>query len=342
VTGKVVELSDRAAPPLPRRLQVEVTASCNLRCEMCIVAYRPAQPRSASMDFDTFTRLAESIPDLEEVALQGIGEPLLAPDIYRMVEWAFGHGIKSEFNTNATLLTRRAGQRLIDAGLDALHISLDGGTKATYESIRRQARWETVCTNIAGFMDLRRELRSPTPSVSLVMVAMRRNIDEIADVVGLAARWGIPDVFVQSLSHDFSDADDTFDDIAAFVQAERLQDVPLDRLDSAFDAARAAARAEGVTLRLPAIRPRHTPVQLEDGTPVGCSWPWDGGYVSRDGAVLPCCMVMGGDRVVLGHLHEQTYPEIWNGTAFRHFREALLTPEPHPVCRGCSLYKGLF
>ena len=335
-------LTDSIAPPLPRRLQVEVTASCNLRCEMCIVAYRPGQPRSASMEFEMFTRLADSIPGLQKVALQGIGEPLLAPDIYRMIDWASARGIKSEFNTNATLLTQRAGERLIDAGLAALHISLDGGTKGTYESIRRRARWETVCRNIAGFMALRRERQSPSPSVSLVMVAMRRNIGEIAEVVRLAERWGIPEVFVQSLSHDFSDADGTFDDIAAFVRAERLQDVPAEEVDAAFAAARAAASNGGVDLRLPALRPRHDPIRLEDGTPVGCTWPWEGGYVSRDGAVLPCCMVMGEGRVVLGNLRDQTYPEIWHGPAFREFRQALLTPEPHPVCRGCSLYRGLF
>src|SRR5215218_7041567 len=136
--------NDITTPSLPHKLQVEVTASCNLRCRMCIVRYRPALPRSASLSLERFRRLLDEMPDLTDVSLQGIGEPLLAPDIYDMVACAAEHGIRVGFNTNATLLTRRAAGRLIDAGLSWLCITLDGATKKTYEFVRDGARWDTV------------------------------------------------------------------------------------------------------------------------------------------------------------------------------------------------------
>src|SRR4051812_32540263 len=107
-------MPDLLSPPLPAKLQVEVTASCNLRCRMCIVRYRPALPRSASMSFAQFKPLLDAMPDVRELSLQGIGEPLLAPDLYEMIAYASARGISVGFNTNATLLTRRAGGRLID------------------------------------------------------------------------------------------------------------------------------------------------------------------------------------------------------------------------------------
>jgi hypothetical protein len=36
--------------------------------------------------------------------------------------------------------------------------------------------------------------------------------------------------------------------------------------------------------------------------------PREAVYVTGTGAVQPCCMVMGDDRVTLGHLAEQSFP----------------------------------
>jgi MoaA/NifB/PqqE/SkfB family radical SAM enzyme len=35
-----------------------------------------------------FKRVVDEIPNLEKVTLQGLGEPLLAPDLFRMIEYA--------------------------------------------------------------------------------------------------------------------------------------------------------------------------------------------------------------------------------------------------------------
>ena len=110
MASSVTTGNDILRPRLPRRLQVEVTGSCNLRCRMCIVRYRPTLGRSASMSFATFRRLLDELPDVNEVVLQGIGEPLLAPDIFEMVEYCGRRGLDVGFNTNVTLLNRRAAQ----------------------------------------------------------------------------------------------------------------------------------------------------------------------------------------------------------------------------------------
>ena len=62
----------------------------------------------------------------------------------------------------------------------------------------------------------------------------------------------------------------------------------------------------------------------------------------HEGRVQPCCMVMGADRAVLGDTRDQPFSTIWRGTGYRSFRAALETDEPPEVCRGCSLYRGVF
>lgn len=326
------------APPLPRRLQVEVTASCNLSCRMCIVSYRPRLPRSASMDVDSFKRLVEGLPGLESVVLQGIGEPLLAPGLFDMIRWATGRGIRTEFNSNATLLSPAAGQRLIDSGLDALHISLDGATAETYEFIRQGARFDAVTRNIARFARDARE--AGRPELSLVVVLMQRNLPEIPLIVRRAADWGIPEVFVQGLSHDFSDADaDAFAAIGEFVRGQHVDGAPRQLVDDAFAAIRAAADETGVRVRLPSPGPADDASGPYDR---GCDWPWDGGYIARDGTVLPCCMVMGEGRIAFGNVNDRPYADIWESDDFQRFRAGLEGGDPHPVCRGCAMYRGRF
>jgi MoaA/NifB/PqqE/SkfB family radical SAM enzyme len=276
-------MTDLTQPPLPEKLQVEVTAACNLRCRMCIVRYRPPYSRSASMSFEQFRPLLDALPTVRELALQGIGEPLMAPDLYNMIAYASARGIHVEFNSNATLLTRWAGERLIDAGLGALHISLDGATPETYEFVRDQSRFALVERNISGFVELLRERGMDRPALSLVMVVMRRNLHELSAIVEQAVRWGIPEVFVQNLSHDFSDVPrEAYESIAAYVQEQSVLTLPHEEVDEVYAHARETAAREGVTLRLPRVEERPEPVQFA-GEPVGCDWPFRGGYALLHG-----------------------------------------------------------
>jgi MoaA/NifB/PqqE/SkfB family radical SAM enzyme len=239
-------------PPLPREIQLEVTRSCNLRCTMCLVRYRDVpNRREGSMPFETFRRVVDELPDLRAITLQGLGEPLLAPDLYRMIEYATARGITIGFNTNATLLTRARAERLIRARLDWLHVSIDGATAGTYESIRDGSSFERVRRNLRGMVAARRELTSDLPALTLIFVAMRRNVAELPAFVRMAADAGVDDVHVQNLSHSFDDAVDLpgYGAIRSFTLEEALwtsgEGTP------AFDAARVEADRLGVRLRLP-------------------------------------------------------------------------------------------
>lgn len=293
------------------------------------------------MPFEVFRRIVDELPDLEAVTLQGLGEPLLAPDLFRMLEHAVARGIRIGFNTNATLLTPERGERLIRSGLHWLHISIDGATPETYEGIRDGARFDRVAGNVAGFMAARRRLGAENPEVALVFVAMRRNVGELARLVRMAAGWGIDRVHVQNLSHSFDDArtDPGFAEIRRFTAEEALWAEPTEEMEAALGEAREAAAETGVTLRLPRLRER--PRRRRAGTP-GCTWPFDMAYVTHRGKVQPCCMVMGEDRAVLGDAAESGFPAVWHGEPYRRFREALLGDEPPEVCRGCSMYRGVF
>jgi organic radical activating enzyme len=115
-----------ADPPLPRHLQLEVTAACNLRCRMCLVSYRPPQNRiTGSMDLATFKRIVDELPEPERITLQGLGEPLLVPHLVDMVAYAVQRGAAVGFNTNGMLLSNERVEALIQVALPQLRQRVD-------------------------------------------------------------------------------------------------------------------------------------------------------------------------------------------------------------------------
>lgn len=335
------------APPLPREIQIEVTAACNLRCRMCLVRYRPPQSRVlGSMSFETFRAVVDALPGLETVTLQGLGEPLLAPDLFEMIEHAAARGVRMGFNTNATLLGPKQAERLVDAGLAWLCFSIDGARAETYEAIRDGASFAKVEENVRGMARLVRERGAARPALSIVFVAMRRNVAELPDMVRLCADWGVPKLRVQNLSHSFDDTgpDAEYTEIRTFTAAEALwqegDGAGRALAEEKLAEARALAEELGVALRLPSLDPE-APSPRGAGEP-GCDWPWRSSYVRHDGKVQPCCMLMGDGRAILGDARGAGFGEAWRGPAYRDFRAALLSDAPPEVCRGCSMYRGVF
>jgi len=309
---------------------------------MCLVRYSPPVNRiTGSMCLHTFRSLLDALPGLERVTLQGLGEPLMAPDLMAMISEATGRGIVVGFNTNGTLLTRDKAAELVDAGLGWLHVSVDGATAETYEAIRDRAGFARVAANVAGLVEVMRETGAAAPLLRVVFVAQRSNYRELPALVRLVAEWGVPELRVQNLSHDFSDTDPAggYAEIRGYTKAQALWgDVGADALRVFEEAARVAEEL-GLRLRLPEVDA--PPSTRSPGTP-GCDWPWRSAYVTHDAKVQPCCMIMGTDRAVLGDAGREDFATIWGNDAYRRFRHRLLGDDPPEVCRGCSMYRGVF
>jgi MoaA/NifB/PqqE/SkfB family radical SAM enzyme len=310
---------------------------------MCLVRYRPKLgKRAGAMCFHTFKKIVDDLPALEKVTLQGLGEPLLAPDLFRMIEYASGRGVRMGFNTNGTLLTPERSERLIRGGLDWLHVSLDGAAAETYEDIRAGSDFERVRGNVEALVEAKRRLGADRPRLMLVFVAMRRNIHELPRLVRLADEWGVGALWVQNLSHSFDDTDPagSYREIRRYAEEEALwSEEDKSVATEIFGRAEELAEELGLELRLPRLEePEHVQV---DGP--ACHWPFSGTYITHDAKVQPCCMVMGSDRAVLGDAERTSFSEIWRSADYESFRAGLAGQGPPPaVCQGCSLYRGVF
>lgn len=335
----------RGAPalPLPRFVQIEPVGQCNLRCRMCPIQYRrdgPPWGPLAFMDFALFLRLLDQFPGMEELHLQGMGEPMMHPRFFDMVAAAAGRGVRVSTNSNLTLVSQRRARECVGSGLSTLHVSLDGASASTYEFIRRGARFAKVLRNLDRVIAARGGARRP--EVRLVAVAMRANLAELPALVRLAAEHGVDAMSVQHLCHDFAEAalPERYRPMRGFVDAQSLLCEDPAVVARHFDAARKQAAALGLPLRLPALRARrHDPA-----TPgrERCDWPWRGAYLSYRGDAMPCCMVSTPDRACFGNMAREDAAAVWNNDAYQDFRARLGSASPPEVCAGCALYRGTF
>jgi radical SAM protein with 4Fe4S-binding SPASM domain len=325
--------------PLPEFVQIEPVGQCNLSCRMCPVSLRgntgPGK-RPAFMPFESFCAVLEQFPAVRRLQLQGMGEPFLHPRFFDMVRHAAARGIEVCANTNLTALSPRRAALCVESGLAELFISLDAAEAAAYEYIRVGAKFSRVLRNLGWLMEAKRRA-SPRvePRLTLVVVAMRRNLDQLPQLVRLASEFGVPAVSVQRLAHDFSEntLPPQYAPMRRFVDAETLAAEEPQRVAEVFDRARETAAALGVALHLPAVEPR---------AKRGCDWPWRGAYIAYSGEAMPCCMIATPDRLNFGNVAAEGVANVWNGAAYNEFRNRLASDEPPAVCRGCAVYNGTF
>ena len=337
------------APPLPRFAQIEPVGRCNLACRMCTVHERG--DAVAELSLERYVQLLDALPQLEQLHLQGLGEPMLHPRFFDMVEIAARRGIRVSANSNLTLLTERRAARCISSGLAALSVSLDGASAAVYESIRRRASFAKVLRNLDRLVAARDAAPSPRLEVRAVMVLMRGNLAELPALLRLLHAHGVPELLVQRLSSDLAqpDAEARYIPIRRYVESAELREADLPRARGVFEAARAQAEALGMRLHLPRLdeAPACTP------SPTRCGWPWEQLYITAAGALLPCCMVATADRASFGGVFAANEPcqpghddvqllERWHGAEAQAFRSALTSAAPPAVCRSCALYHGKF
>jgi radical SAM protein with 4Fe4S-binding SPASM domain len=325
--------TQRPAPPLPRFAQIEPVGRCNLACRMCTVNERGDEV--ATLSLERFRELLDQMPGLQELHLQGLGEPMLHPQFFEMVNMAASRGIQVSANSNLTLLTPRRAELCVTSGLHALSVSLDGATAPVYEAIRRKASFAKVLRNLGRLVDARDAAGSPL-QVRLVMVLMRANLHELPALVRLAHEQRVPEILVQRLSSDLGQPDlpAQYIPIKQYVEGAELGPADLGEAAAVFDESRRLAQTLGITLHLPRLQ----------AAPQGgrCDWPWTQLYLTAAGQLLPCCMVATADRATFGNVFDGGLVARWQGEAAQSFRAALADGEPPAVCRSCALYHGTF
>ncbi len=103
-----------------------ITRNCNLKCVHC---YNDSGVGKTFNDVTTEQAKAV-LDDLAEFGVPSVlfsgGEPLMRHDLFELLEYAGNKGLRTVISTNGTLIKADTAQRIKDAGVSYVGISLDG------------------------------------------------------------------------------------------------------------------------------------------------------------------------------------------------------------------------
>lgn len=156
----------REALPLETPFAIEFfnIHACNFKCRFCVYSLSFEKQgfdfEQEIMDLPLFCKCIDDCKEFPQkikmIRFVGIGEPLLHPDIDRMVKYAVESDVaeKIEIISNGSLLTHDMSDRLIEAGLPQLRISVEGLDAETYlEVTGKQIDMDAFIDNIRYFYE---------------------------------------------------------------------------------------------------------------------------------------------------------------------------------------------
>jgi radical SAM protein with 4Fe4S-binding SPASM domain len=171
-------------PPAQRRPVVvwNCTSRCNLDCVHCYAASDRGEPE---MDTAAATAMLENLAEFGvPVVLFSGGEPLLRPDLLGLIRRAASLGMRAVLSTNGTLIDSPTAERLRQAGVGYVGISLDG-LGAIHDRFRGQAgAFDRAVEGI-------RHCRQAGLKVGLRFTLTRRNVSEADGIFSLLVREDI-------------------------------------------------------------------------------------------------------------------------------------------------------
>jgi molybdenum cofactor biosynthesis enzyme MoaA len=180
------------------RVTFEVTTRCNLKCVMCPHGLPDGYPGQSDVADSLVEEVIAFLDEMQLISPTGVGEPLLAPGFWRIVDSLKGRrNPKLMFVTNGILLTKANVDRLAGVPMHQVNISLDAARPETHLRIRGNDM-EKSLTGIRNLV----AMRTRTGADFIVrpsFVIMRENVEEAPEFIELAHSLGADAVYFEHL-----------------------------------------------------------------------------------------------------------------------------------------------
>ena len=306
---------------LPLHMQIEIVRGCNLRCVFCGIGMAGKKIRFLS--FEDFRKLIDAAQP-KKVALSGLGEPFLHPNIIEIIEFSKDRGIDINVTSNFTRILGRE-EQVVRSGLNCIKISMDSANRETYQRIRGQDKFEQITSAIGDLVACRKRLKRSTPSITVQFVVLKENIDEMVPFIQLAHNLGIDAVYFQPLNLGMVKYDDRGKEYETQLLPPLRYEEMRSRLVHACRFADQLVMPTNLSFLLSNFTYFWKIAQGEELTEDywrECVLPWMSVFVKVTGEVTPCCSLLS-EEAVMGNFLEEDFHCLLNREKYRDFRKTL-------------------
>lgn len=292
----------------PIVMDIEPTRRCNYKCLMC---YIHPQERE-DMTFEEFKLVIDDQPGLMEVKIQGVGEPLLNKDFFKMAAYCKKKMLWVRTTTNGSLLHLNDNyKKLIDANFHDINISIDGASKETYETIRKGGGYDRIKQNCCLLNSYNKGNKT---TVRAWVVLQKKNKHEFFDFPEFFASLGFKNMCISFAMHNYG---------REKANSEATQfDFTKEDFDRYFDICN--------RVRIKSTFWFHQKADKDNF----CKIPFQRIYLTSESRILPCCTIANAEVVNFGTYDE--FQEIWYNKYVK-FREALKSGDVPAYCKNCYI-----
>jgi radical SAM protein with 4Fe4S-binding SPASM domain len=151
---------------------------CNIECTMC--PYPDMDREKTKMPMDLYKKIINEVVAFGHTRLNltHYNEPFLDKNLFERILYAKKKGMTVGFFSNATVMNSEKAESALDAGVDWINFSIDGGTKESFEKIRIGANFEETCNNISYLIKLRKKRNSKKPTINIhTTIVSKENLE---------------------------------------------------------------------------------------------------------------------------------------------------------------------
>lgn len=298
----------------PRRLVLELTNACNLNCVMC--GRNAADFKLTAFDMDLFRSFEPMMDTIEEVTLMGWGEPTIHPHFNEMLEIIDKHSARKYFCTNGMNL-KKIKDSLFKYNVDVFAVSVDGATQETNSRIRRGSDLNVITSDLKDIVAEKKRRGLKYPWINFVFCAMKSNLNELPDLVRLAAEIGIEEVKVVYLT--------VFNDELLHETLWGMEE----EVRKVFDETVRIGDELGILLKLPHIAGEDV---AADKLHKDCFVAWRDFFLGSDGYVRPC---MSTSVKFFRYDSSKNFMDIWNAPEYQQYRQFVNSDDMDSPCKRC-------
>jgi MoaA/NifB/PqqE/SkfB family radical SAM enzyme len=297
----------------PRTLFIETVKGCNFKCIMC----KGGTFAKEYMSFDRFKRIVDMFQDAFLLyPYSAYGEPFLNREIYKMLSYAVKKNFYTFVNSNFSVIDV---ERFLETGADEITVSIDSINPERFKKIRVNGDFNLVVRNLRKLIELKRKRNYKKPIISLKMVVMKENLDEVEDVIKFGVKEGIERFYIDTV---FATEWFGYEIASSDGKPSKEDTEKLKILIQKY-------KRKGLRIRLAP----YSTSDKADSYSGFCYYPFFSIFIDVQGNAFPCCVHID-QKSTFGNIFED-----FEGVMRRRYEFLKGFRKKRPdLCEGCPLY----